>query len=70
MRFTDDARQKVEWNKRLYVFGDLIPKDHLTDLHNFFASEDYELLETMRDAFLTRLVNTFLNSGLVRKLRP
>jgi hypothetical protein len=69
MSFTDDARQKVNWNKRLYVFADIIPKSHLVDLHNYFGSEDYALIETIRDAFLDRLLNTFLNSTLVRKIR-
>lgn len=69
MKFTDDAREKREWSKRLYVFGDIIPRAHLVDLQNFFATDDYELLENMRDAFLQRLLNSFLNSTLVRKLR-
>lgn len=69
MRFTDDARQKVDAKHRLYVFADIIPKAHLMDLYNYFVSEDYELIETIRDAFLDRLLNTFLNSTLERKVR-
>ena len=51
------------------MFGDIIPKAHLVDLQNFFATEDYELLENLRDAFLQRMLNSFLNSTLQRKVR-
>ena len=37
----------------------MIPKDHLIDLQNYFATKDYEILEEIRDTLLERLYNTF-----------
>lgn len=59
MRFVSDARDKVDWSSKLYVFSDCIPFEHLIDVQNFFVSEDYTLLENIRDSILTRIYNTF-----------
>ena len=59
LRFTGEAREKLDWKSKVYVFADAIPKEHLIDLQNFFVTKDYEILEEIRDTLLERLHNTF-----------